>query len=248
MSTPRTFNSTVAARTRTAAEILQSAEYLAIYVQQGGRSQDLTEVIELGQRAELLHLRQSQAQAAGGAAAAVVKSQFQALCREYSKVMAVVPAVLKDLREAGAPVEVLRAVSQILTNESEKTLPPVAGEDESGDPPPRRAKRLRSREAVRAEIQKDIGLLIQLEAAHPVLAERKVDRPRLDHLYREAQALSGRLAVRIVRKGEAKSATQTLRGMVAAQRRVWGTIYPILRLAGLADPRIAELLADTHKR
>jgi hypothetical protein len=248
MSAPQTFNSTVAARTRAAAEILRVPEYLANYVQAGGRAEDLTKVVDLGQRAELLHQEQSQTRAAGGAATETVQVRFEAVRGEYSKVMAAVQAVEKDLIEAGAPVEVVRAVRQILANESERVLLPADGEAAPGESPRRRSVRSRSQEALRAEIQKDTGALIQLEAAHEALAERKVDRPRLDELHRGALELTGQLAVRVTRKGKAKGTTQSLRGMVTEQRRVWGTIYRLLRLAGQADPRIKELLADTRKR
>jgi hypothetical protein len=269
MSTPRTFNSSVAARTRAADEILRSAERLAIYVAQGGRAEDLRQIVELGQRAERQHQDQTWTQAAGGAATETVQTQFRAMRSEYRKVKAAVRAVMKDLGESGAPVEVLRTVQQVLADESEKILLPIADEGApegapeapegapeapEGAPeapegrPPRRAVRSRSREAVRAEVQKDTGLLIQLEAAHPALAERKVDLPRLEKLHSDAQALSGKLATRSARKGQAKGKTQTLRSTVAEQRRVWGTIYPLLELAGQADPGIAELLAATRKR
>lgn len=253
MGAPQTFNSTVAARTRAAAEILQRAEYLAIYLQQGGRSEDLEKIVNLGQRAERQHQEQTQMQALGGAATETVQAQYQSMRSEYSKVMAVMPAVMTDLREAGAPADVVRAVRQILIDESERTLIPTAdegkpSEGESAEPPRRRSVRSRSQEAVRAEIQKDMGLLIQLEAAHPALAERKVDLPRLEKVHNAARGLSGQLATRVARKGAAKGTTQSLRSIVAEQRREWGTIYRLLRLAAQADPRIAELLAATQKR
>ena len=249
MGAPQTFNSVVAARTRAAAEILRVPEYLSAYVLQGGRSEDLTKIVELGQHAEGRHQEQTRTKAVSGAAAETVQFEFQALRSEYSKVMAVMHAVVKDLREANAPVEVVRTISQILIDESERVLIPMAGEgDQPDEPPKRRSVRSQSQEAVRAEIQKDVGLLIQLEAAHPALVERKVDLPRLEKLHLAAQTLTGKLATRVARKGEAKGTTRSLRGIVAEQRREWGMIYPLLRLAGQTDPRIAELLAATRKR
>ncbi|HEX2568563.1 MAG TPA: hypothetical protein VH877_03315 [Polyangia bacterium] len=257
-SSPQTFNSGVAARTRTADEILRSAEYLAIYVQQGGRPEDLMKIVDLGRRAELRHQEQTQAQALGGAATETVQTQYQTMRKEYRKVMAVVPAVVKDLREANAPVDVVHGIRQVLLNESERVLLPVAGgsepdegkpeEGESDEPKPRRSVRSQSKEAVRAEIQKDMGLLIQLEAVHPALAERKVELQRLKDIHSLAQSLSGHLSTRTARKGAAKGTTRSLRSLVAEQRREWGTIYRLLALAGRADPRIAELLASTRKR
>ncbi|HEX2570642.1 MAG TPA: hypothetical protein VH877_13885 [Polyangia bacterium] len=267
MGGPLTFNSIVATRTRVADQILQSAEYLSIYVSQGGRPEDLRQVVDLGQRAELQHQEQTLAHAAGGAAIESVQIQFGAMHGEYHKIKAALRVVEKDLRDTGASVEVLRTVRQILIDESEKVLLPAPDEGaptpkgapvpDQGAPAPegappktkrRRAVRSRSREAFRAEVQKDVGLLIQLEAAHTALAERKVDLQRLKKLQSDAQALTGKLATRTERKGEAKGKTRTLRGTVTEQRRVWGTIYPLLELAGQADPRIAELLTSTRKR
>jgi hypothetical protein len=152
-------------------------------------------------------------------------------------------------RKADASVEVVRVIRQVLLNESETVLLPVTDEDHPDERPRRQVVRSQSQEAVRAEIQKNIGLLLlQLETAHPVLAERKVDIPRLERLHSAALALTGRLATRTARKGKAKSTTRSLHGIVAEQRREWGTIYRLLRLAAQADPRIAELLAAARKR
>jgi len=261
MANARTFDSIVAARTRAASEIMNNPELLTTYERRGGKRADLAKIVEHGQRAERLHQMQSEMQAAGGAATTTVLTEFLALQREQTQVMAAVRAVVNDLREAGAPVEVVQGLTKILVNEARVVLRPVEdeGEEEGGSEdggegegegkrPRRRAVRSQSQEAVRAEIQKDAGALLQLTAAHPALAERQVDHERLETLYANAQGLSGRLATRVVRKAEAQGATKAVRNAAAAQRRIWGSSYGLLTLAAQDDVRIRQLLADTTSK
>lgn len=267
MANARTFDTIVAARTRAASEILNSPELLAIYERRGGKRADLEKMVEQGQLAERLYQTRSEAQATGGAATATVVTAFGALQQENVQVMASARAAMNDLREAEAPVEVLEGLSKILANETRIVLRPIEdegkGEGGSSEPkseseggaenqapvprPRRRAVRSRSQEAIRAEIQKDAGALLQLTAAHPALAERQVSKARLETLYASAQALSGRLATRVVRKAQSLGATKALRNAAAAQRRIWSSNYGLLTLAAQDDIRIRQLLADTSR-
>ena len=69
-----------------------------------------------GQRAEALYQERSGTQVAGKAATVTVKSRFTTLRREHRKMLAVVRAVLNDMREAEAPMEALGPVAQILND------------------------------------------------------------------------------------------------------------------------------------
>jgi hypothetical protein len=245
MSRARTFDFVVAARTRTAAEILRNPDLLAAVLRHGGRREDLEKIQMYGQRAEVLHQERSGAKAAGRVATVTVKSRFMTLRREHRKVLAAVRAVLNDMREAEAPTEAVGAVAQILNDETAVRQRLVEGEDGTIQ---RQVVRSRTREAIRAEIQKDAGALLALTTIHPALAERKVDQTRLTQLYNDAQALSGQFAERVVRKAEGVSATWSTRGAAAAQRRIWGSTFDILALAAKDDVRIRELLADANPR
>ncbi|HEX2570157.1 MAG TPA: hypothetical protein VH877_11410 [Polyangia bacterium] len=267
MANARTFDSKVAARTRTAREILNSPELLAVYERRGGKRADLEKIVEQGQIAERLYQTRSEAQAAGGTATTTVVTEFTALQNENTRVMAAVRATVNDLREAGASAEVVQALDKILTNETRVVLRPTEdqGKSEGGDEgksegeggeespgetqkPRRRAVRSQSQEAIRAEIQKDVGALLQLTAAHPALAERQVSKARLETLYANAQGLSGRLATRVVRKAEVLGTTKAMRAAATAQRRTWSASYGLLTLAAQDDVRIRQLLADASRK
>ena len=245
MSRARTFDFIVAARTRTAAEILRQPDLLAAVLRYGGRQEDLEKIQMYGQRAEALYQEQSGTKAVGKAATVSVKALFAALRREHRKVLAVVRAVLQEMRDTGAPAAEMLPVEQILADETAVKLPLTEGEDGTRK---RRAVRARTREAIRAEIQKDAGALLGLEAVHPALVERKVDQARLTKLYEDAQALSGQVAAKVVRKAEGLGATRSTRGAAAAQRRIWSSIFDIMSLAAEEDVRLRELLAATIRR
>jgi hypothetical protein len=245
MSRAKTFDFVVAARTRTAAEILRNPDLLAAVLRHGGRREDLEKIQMYGQHAEALHQERSGAKAVGKVATITVKSMFAALRREHRKVLAVVRAVLTDMHEAGAPAADVGPVEQILVDETAVRRRLVVGKDGTIQ---RQAVRSRTREAIRAEIQKDAGALLALTAIHPALAERKVDQARLTQLRDDAQALSGQLAEKVVRKADGVGATRSTRGAAAAQRRVWVSTFGILALAAEEDVRIRELLADTTRR
>jgi len=136
------FNSTVAARTRAADQIVRQPDLLAVYEARGGLREDLVAIRDAGKRAELLSGAQSVAQAAGGAATSDVLTDFGALQDEYKSVMAVVKAVEGDLTRAGADATVLSAVERILVNEAEVSVRKVAdGVDADGKAKTKRTRR-----------------------------------------------------------------------------------------------------------
>lgn len=251
----QTFNDRVAARTRTADQILKNKELLALYEDQGGLRSDLEEIRKHGLAAEALSQAKSGAKAAGGSATLAVLESFADLQKEYSAVMAVVQAVRKDLEDQGTGPEVQKAVDQILVNEAQVLLKPVAPKDlkkagadgEAPAKPKRRASRSLSQEALRAEIQKDATALLDLKGASAALTKRKVTPARLKKLQDAAKDLASALGERSAQKGAAKAATQAVRDAVSAQKRAWGACYRILAAVGQADERVQQLLAEAAR-
>ena len=210
-----TFDSTIAARTRAAAQILATPDLLASYEAKGGTREDLESIRDHGQTAEALNHAQSAAQAQGGAATIHVLTTFVALQREYSAIMAVVQAARHDLAKASVPVIVLSAVDRILLNEAEIAVKTTV--DQEGKARKKAVKRV-SQEALRAEIVKDARALQHLSSIHPALEKRKVDGPRLAKLVTVAESLSGKLAERAAAKGAQKIATTAMHDAVGRPR------------------------------
>jgi hypothetical protein len=240
-----TYDSTVAARTRAAAQILATPDLLSLYESKGGLKADLEKIRDRGQEAEALSQAQSGKQAAGGAATLDVLATFTALQKEYSAVMGVVQAARYDLGEAKTATDVLNAVDRILVNEAEVTIKTVVGADGSSK---KVAVKRASQEALRAEIARDARALLDLSAVHAALKKRKVDKSRLTKLLAAADALSGKLAGRAAAKGEQKQATAALRDAVSAQKQVWGACYRLLASVGQDDTRVAQLLTDAARK
>jgi hypothetical protein len=245
MSALVTFDSTIAARTRAAAQILATQELLASYEAKGGTREDLESIRAHGQTAEALSQAQSGAQAKGGAATIHVLSTFVALQKEYAAIMAVVHAARLDLVRASAPVVVLSAVDRILVNEAEISIRTVV--DEEGKEKKKAVKRV-SQEALRAEIAKDGRALLDLTAIHAVLEKRKVDAVRLGKLITASESLSGKLAERAAAKGAQKSATTALHDAVSEQKQVWAACYRLLVAVGSEDARVAQLLTEAARK
>jgi hypothetical protein len=245
MSALVTFDSTIAARTRAAVQILATPDLLASYEAKGGTKEDLESIRSHGQTAEALSQAQSAAQAKGGAATLYVLSTFVALQREYAAIMAVVQAVRHDLAKAAAPAGVLSAVDRILVNEAEIAIKTqVDGEGKSKKKAVKRA----SQEALRAEIAKDARALQELSTIHAALEKRKVDGPRLGKLAAVAESLSGKLAERAAAKGAQKIATTAMHDAVSEQKKVWGACYRLLAAVGSEDARAAQLLTEAARK
>jgi len=236
------FNAVVAARTRAAAFIESAPELLAQFVERGGLPSDLASVIATGRAAESANQGQSAAGAAGFASTSTVLARFAALQREYKAVMAVVRAARDDLTAGGAPPEVLASVDRILVDETAVHVTTVKA---AGGASARKALKNDSQEAVRAEIRKDAGALMEVPAIVRALAARRVDLARLAQLRDAADALGGHLSARIATKAEQKLATAAETAAAKAQRAKWGGIYRIL--ASLPDERVRALLAAASR-
>jgi hypothetical protein len=231
MSSLITFDSTVAARTRAAAQILSTPDLFASYEAKGGTQEDLESIRNHGQTAESLSQAQSAAQAAGGAATLSVLSTFVTLQKEYVAVMGIVQAARRDLGKAGASIDTLRAVDQILVNEAEVAIRTTVTADGKKT---RKAVKKASQEALRAEIAKDARALLALSAIHPALANRKVDAPRLAAMVATA-------------KGAQKSATSAMHDAVSEQKLVWAACYRLLAALGSENAGVAQLLTEASR-
>ena len=104
------YDDVVAARTRAAIQILETADMLEAYLVAGGKPTDLTSIRDHGTRAEALNLAQTAAQASGGAATLAVLQELAWVQREYVTIMAALRSERVDLVEAGATPEVLEQV------------------------------------------------------------------------------------------------------------------------------------------
>jgi hypothetical protein len=234
------FNSVVAARTRAADQILGTADLVDKFEQLGGLQRDLLLIRDAGREAEAANLGQSQAKSGGKVATVDVLSRFADLQREYSAVMAVVNAVCAELVRTGADPDLIVRVKDILRNEAPLTVKTVEIEGEKK----RKTTRSKAQEALRAEIAKDAGAILELSPIHPRLAERKVPVERLAALRDAAEELAGLLGSRTAAQGAAKTATQDERDAVARQRDAWGAAYRLLASLAGRDERVRSLLAQ----
>lgn len=238
------FNESVAARTRAAQAILSTPELLSLYEKIGGLQEDLIQIAESGLEAEAANLGQSLAKGESVGTTAKALLKFETLRKDYVQVMGVVQAVRGDLKRANASEELLATIDQIIKNEAPVRI--VTSADEEGGEV-KKAKRARSFEAIRAEIQKDAGALLGLGEAQAAFARRKLTPERFKELEREAMRLSGLLGDKTAKKGDAKAATQAEHAAVRAQGEVWGSTYRLLAQLGEADMRVAALLKEAAK-
>ncbi|MDP3503751.1 MAG: hypothetical protein Q8S33_25670 [Myxococcales bacterium] len=168
---------------------------------------------------------------------------FDALQRDYSLVMAVVRAVRAAVARANPDDPLLTRLDDIIANTAAVTV--EINEQPDGKKTRTRSKAL-SQEAIRAEIQRDAEALLALAAVQAALAERRVDRPRLERLRDGAGGLSGKLGDRAAKKGASKDATERERVAAASQRDLWGGVYGILAALGRQDARVSVLLKDAR--
>jgi hypothetical protein len=235
------FGPMVAARTRAADQILSSEELLQLFRELGGLRRDLETIRKAGLDAEAANLGQSQSVSAGKSATADMLLSFAELQKEYSAVMGIVQAVRAEMARNGGSEDLVVKLGDILKNEATLTVKVAA--DETGEKK-RKASRSASQEALRAEIAKDAGALLELDEAREALTERRVDANRLTALKASADKLAGLLATRAAAKGASKTATKAEREAVSLQRDVWGASYRILAALGAKDARVKSLLSE----
>jgi hypothetical protein len=176
-----------------------------------------------GLEAEAVNLAQSQAKSEGKSATVDVLASFASLQKEYKSVMGVVNAVKAEIARNEESSDLLTKLEGILINEAELSVKTIEEETPEGvTQKKRKVRRSASQEALRAEIAKDAGALIDLTEVHDRLAERRVTPERLSTLLESAKSLSESLANRATAKGAGKTATQIEREACALQRDIWG--------------------------
>jgi|GEM_PF-1549002 len=237
-----TFDSNVRARTRAAAFMQSDPQLLAAFVAQGGMQSDLLLIVEAGMRAEAANLAQSGRMADGKAATVDVTRRFAALMREYKSVMAVLRAVLRDLKKGHADVTLIEQVAQVLVDETEVS---VAVTPNSDGTKAVKVRKSATQDAIRAEIYRDAATLAGLTGVHEALGSRQVPVARLQAMAAEAEALQGLLATRVAKKAERKGATAEVYEAVNAQREAWNAVSRLM--ARVDDPRVRALLRDTRR-
>ncbi|MEP7126721.1 MAG: hypothetical protein ABJE95_37675 [Byssovorax sp.] len=236
MSQVVTLDSTVAARTRAAAQILATPALLSTYEARGGIPEDLQSIRDQGLTAEAL----SQA-TFGGAATLAVLGPFVALQKEYAAILGVVQAVHHDLVRANAPAEVRSAVDEILANEAE--MPSKTRIEKPGKARKKASKSVNPA-ALLATIAGHARALLNVASIHNALDRRKVNRPRLEQVILVAESLSNKMTGHAGARGEETTATAALGSAIDEQTRVWSACSRILAAAGNDDVRVALLLSN----
>lgn len=236
--------SIIAARTRAAQCILDTPELLALYEGVGGLKEDLEQIRDEGLHAEAQALAQSTAKGAQLAATEDALLHFSALQKEYVAVMSALSATSLDLKRANSPATLIKAIEQILLNESTVTVQSV--QSDGGEVKTKRTPSM-AMEALRAEIAKDAQALLALTSAHPALQKRKVSKSRLETLAVNAEALKGKLAEKAIKKGEKHSTTAAKQEAAARQSEQWRACYRLLSMVGAKDARVAVLLAEAAR-
>lgn len=239
MASSNAFTPNTAARTRTAQTILANKDLLSQYERIGGLKEDLEAIATAGLAAEAANLGQSLAAAEGVGATKNALLMFEVVRGEYLQVMNVVQAVRGDLARKGAAPDLIARIDQIIKNEVPVRI--VATKSADGTDT-KKARKVQSFEAIRAEIQKDAGALRALKEAAAALEKRRVDDKRLAALEAGAVELSGLLGEKATKKGDAKAATAAEHAAVKAQRDVWSSSYRLLAELGRADAGVALLL------
>ncbi|MBN2036156.1 MAG: hypothetical protein JW768_05380 [Chitinispirillaceae bacterium] len=236
----KAFNAKVAARTRVAVQITETPDLLTKYEKVGGLRRDLETIAKFGMDAEAANLGQSQAKASGKAATIDVLVSFASLQKEYAGIMAAVDAVRSELEFSGASAEIMAKTDAIIKNE----VPLSIKTYEKDGVTKRTARKLRTQEALRAEIAKDAAALLEMTDIHRPLSERQVDPARLQALKESAEKLSGLLSNRAATKGASRTATKEEREAVEKQEKAWHACVRLLKELGNRDERVRTLLKE----
>ena len=231
------FNSEVAGRTSAASKILNTAELLTQFEAVGGLKSDLEAIVAHGKEAEALNQSQGALTRDKSAAAARSQEAFAAVQREYAAVMNVVAALHAELTLAGDKESVQR-LKGIMASEAETafSLKDVDGAQK------KKARRLVTQEALRAEIVRDAQSLLDFTAIAPRLAARRVDAARLQALKISAEALTGKVEERVASAAERKAATAKEMAAVSAQSLHWSSVSRLLSAMARNDVRALEVV------
>lgn len=235
----KNFNTTVSARTAAADYVLKHPPLLAAFQGHGGLKRDLQSIYQSGVDAGAADMEQSGRKAESKGATASAQGGFATLCGDYKPTMAVLQAVIADMREDGVDPALIKRAEQILKNEvAVHVSEPDAATGK------RTTKRSAGLEPMRAEIHKDATALVKFTAIHPRLNERKVTLARLKKLESDAAALRGAFAEKTAKKGSTKTATKAERDAVTRQKARWGSCYRLLLRTAKDSAELANLLAE----
>ncbi|MBN2527633.1 MAG: hypothetical protein JXR76_14665 [Deltaproteobacteria bacterium] len=244
----KAYNSTVAARTRAAMQILESPELLEGFVEMGGLDRDLVGIRDAGLEAEAAYIGRSAAKSEGKGATANVWMSFAEVQKEYKSLMNVVNIVTSEAIRNSEPPEIVTRLKGILANETQVTVSVVEEKKKDGiSETKRKVKKSDAQEAIRTEIAKDAAQLLTFTEIHPKLAERRVSLDRIRALKQKTDELAGLLAERASAKGEGKSSTKVTHDAVSRQREMWAGAYRILAALGRRDERVRSMLKDAKR-
>lgn len=232
------FNSEVAGRTSAASKILNTAELLTQFEAVGGLKSDLEAIVAHGKEAEALNQSQGALTRDKSAAAARSQEAFAAVQREYAAVMNVVAALHAELTLAGDKESVQR-LKGIMASEAETAF---SLKDAGDGAQKKKARRLVTQEALRAEIVRDAQSLLDFTAIAPRLAARRVDTARLQALKISAEALTGKVEERVASAAERKAATAKEMAAVSAQSLHWSSVSRLLSAMARNDVRALEVV------
>jgi len=237
------FNSEVAGRTSAASKILNTAELLSQFEASGGLKADLEAIVTHGKEAEALNQSQGAATREKSVASAQTQEAFAAVQREYAAIMDVLTALRAELTNAGEK-DNLKRLNGIIASEVETTFTTTdAGEGKTA----KKARRVRTQEAIRAEISRDAKSLLDFTAIASRLAARRVDAARLTALKRCADELAGKVADRIATAAERKEMTVKEQAAVAAQNLHWTSSRRLLSALAKRDIRARDLVNVTKQ-
>jgi len=232
------YNLKVAARTDFAAAILADPQALEQWCALGGLPTDLEAIVADGREAEALNLSQQTAKADGSAATAAVALEFAALQRDYKATMRPLEMIYADLEREKAPNDQLKRLKGIIANEAQIAVRTF----EQDGVKKKRAVKMLSHEAVRAEIERDAKALLEFEAIKDRLAARTVSPERLKGLQDRAAALTGKLSDRVGKKNVAKNTTKAERDAVARQSQRWVACFRVFGALAQVNGTVRDML------
>jgi hypothetical protein len=242
MADVKGFNSTVAARTRAAEQLLGKADLLAAFVELGGTAADLEPIRDAGREAEAFNQAQGAMQSNGKLATLSVLQSFADVQRDYVLLLAVLRAIRGRLLEADPKDADARRLEDIIANRAAVTV--LEGKDDGA---PKKASRSKAQENVRAEIERDLVDLLGFQAVSSNLTARGWTASRLNKLLADARSFSGKLGDRAATKGASKEATKAEQLAVSRQSQAWAAAYPLLSTLGRMDARVRALLTEARR-
>lgn len=239
-----TFNDRVAARTRAAAQIVAQPDLLAVFLSVAGTKEDLEAIRDHGLRAQILNQAKSSARGSKEAATLELLKEISEVHSEYLIIMNAVRAERGAQIEAQAPESVIKKIDDVIENRAQVSERVATLEDGTTL---KLRKPSEAQEAVRAEIVRDMQLLMTLTEIHPALANRQVTVERMQRLHDRAQAIAEKLATRAELAGTTTDRKKAEAEAVRMQSVRWSASYGTLQLAARRSAAIAKLLKEASR-